>query len=394
MILKYPYPYRAWFTIANDPDNTLIRDWRELNSFIWDELELPLGNALFIKSFNNNLPDQVNLVDNPEISSQNHDIIHTWGDYMHSRNYGFDRLDAIEACEILEKNSIEPKVWIDHSKFIGNLLHSSNKGSIPNTQDGSGITYDNYVYTLDLIKKLGIRYVWDGEITDLIGQDRKVSAYEFFKLTCSSRYKAFIKIILHLIIKSKHLRIKLQLKIANNEQYFPYEFPDGNKLYCFTRYGTWKDSDIYGLGKIISPSKIDILVENNSTMVVYTHLGKRPASKKDMSFHIPNFTKDSLKYISRKFKEKVLMVSPLSIMLDYLILRNNIKLHPKKNTIEINPDGIRFKNIQQSDLNGKKFSFEHNNIFDLDNIKVVSNDKSLKFDSKTEKNGNIFSIIF
>ena len=41
MILKYPYPYRAWFTIANDPDNTLIRDWRELNSFIWDELELP-----------------------------------------------------------------------------------------------------------------------------------------------------------------------------------------------------------------------------------------------------------------------------------------------------------------------------------------------------------------
>ena len=84
MILKYPYPYRAWFTIANDPDNTLIRDWRELNSFIWDELELPLGNALFIKSFNNNLPDQVNLVDNPEISSQNHDIIHTWGDYMHS----------------------------------------------------------------------------------------------------------------------------------------------------------------------------------------------------------------------------------------------------------------------------------------------------------------------
>ena len=34
MILRYPYPYRAWMSIANDPDNTLAKDWEELDRFI------------------------------------------------------------------------------------------------------------------------------------------------------------------------------------------------------------------------------------------------------------------------------------------------------------------------------------------------------------------------
>tara|TARA_B100001939_G_C16889113_1_gene594508 strand:+ start:96 stop:1277 length:1182 start_codon:yes stop_codon:yes gene_type:complete len=393
MIQKYPYPYKAWFTIANDPDNTLIKDWRELNSFIWKDLKLPLANSLFLKSYNHNLPNQVNLNDYPEILSQKHDIIHTWGDYMHSRKNGFDRQDAVEACDMLLKHSINPRVWIDHSKFIGNLLHSSNKGSIPHTFDGSGIKYTNYVYSLDLIKKAGIRYIWDGKITNIVGQDRKISSYEYFKLECSSRFNTIIKTILNKIVKSKKLRKKLRINKPENKQYYTYLFPDGNKLYCFTRYGNWKDSDIYGLGNIISPKKIDELISNQSTMVVYTHLGKRPKSKKEKHFHIPEATKKSLKNVSEKFKSKQLMVSPLSIMLDYLVLRDNIKLFPKKNLIEFCSDGIRYNQIQQSDLNGKKFSF-NNNFFDLENIQVISNGKSLKFNIKIENENKIFSIIF
>ena len=70
MILKYPYPFKSWFTVANDPDNTSINDWEELNSFIWKELKLPLSNSLFVESHNENLPDQVNLFDNPKIAEQ------------------------------------------------------------------------------------------------------------------------------------------------------------------------------------------------------------------------------------------------------------------------------------------------------------------------------------
>tara|TARA_Y100000589_G_C27171465_1_gene636912 strand:- start:1327 stop:2517 length:1191 start_codon:yes stop_codon:yes gene_type:complete len=395
MILKYPYPNKAWFTIANDPDNTTIEDWHELNQFLWNLLALPISNSLFVKSLNYNLPNQVNLVDNPEILSQKHDMIHTWGDYMHSRKRGFDRQDAIEACQILEKKSIKPKVWIDHSQFIGNILHNDNKGSIPETSDASGIRYTNYAYTLDLVKKIGIRYIWDGEITDLIGQDRKVSNLTYFNKYSNSRTKTFIRLILSKIINSTKLRNLLRLNSPDNRQYSAFKFPDGNKLYRFKRYGTWKDADIYGLGEILAKSKIDLLIKNEGTMVAYTHLGKRPASKSNEPFHIPDKTKNSLKYIKEKYDEQVLMISPLSNMLDYLVLRDNIKLHPKINAIEFLPDGIRYTNIRQSDLTGKKFSFINSEKkFDPRKIKFFSDDLCLKFNIQIEKRDNVFSVIF
>ena len=55
MVLKYPYPYKSWITLANDPDNTLIKDWNELNDFIWKELNLPFSNSIFLDSLNVNL---------------------------------------------------------------------------------------------------------------------------------------------------------------------------------------------------------------------------------------------------------------------------------------------------------------------------------------------------
>lgn len=394
MILKYPYPYKSWFTIANDPDNTLINDWHELDTFIWNTLNLPISNSLFVKSFNHNLPSQVNLVDNPEILSQKHDIIHTWGDYMHSRNLGFDRKDAVEACEILKENGVHPKVWIDHSQFVGNLLHSSNKGSIPQTKDASGIVYKNYVYTLDLIKQIGIRYIWDGYITDVIGQDRGLKASRYFKNKTDSSLKAIVKTILSYVIPSKRLLNLIRLNIPNNQQYFPYEFPDGNKLYCFRRYGKWKDADIYGLGKIIASEKIDTLIRNESTMVVYTHLEKRPASENNESYHIPPETRASLQHIKNKYVEKELMVSPISELLDYLVIRDNITCDTKNNLIKLNSDNIRYQNIAQDDVSGKKFSFENKYNFNLENLKVIGDKDNLLFGLIIEKDPNIFTVKF
>ena len=121
-ILPYPYPYKAWLTMANDPDNTEMRDWEELHGFIWEELGLPFGDSLFIRSFNRNLPAQVNLQDHPKIAKAHlHDIIHTWGDYMHGRRRGFDREDALEAIDMLNEHGLQPRVWIDHASFMGLL---------------------------------------------------------------------------------------------------------------------------------------------------------------------------------------------------------------------------------------------------------------------------------
>jgi len=390
IILKYPFPYKAWFTIANDPDNTTVFNWKELDNFIWKELNLPLANSLFIKSFNHNLRDQVNLVDNPEITSQPHDIIHTWGDYLHSREKGFDRTDAKKGIEILQQHNINPKVWIDHGQSIGNLLHINNSGSTPTIKDQSGNTYKVFEYTLDLIEQIGIRYIWDGNITTAIGQDRPLATLSYFTEISSSKKVAMVKLVLKILFGKTIFKNKKQLKVPENNQYFPHTFHEGISMYCFTRYGTWKDADIYGLSNIISPDKIDSLISTGGTMIVYTHLGKRLADRINESFHIPEETKHALKYVAKQFEENFLMVSSVSELLDYLIIRDKIKVSEDKNAIYFNSDSIRFKNLNSEDLHGKKFSF---NIakFDQDSLTVSIDGKNIDFTIIKESN-KIFSV--
>lgn len=384
MILKYPYPYQGWFTIANDPDNTLIKDWRELNDFIWKELGLPLSNSLFVESFNKNLPDQVSLRGYPEIVDQPHDIIHTWGDYMHGREKSFDREDAIRAAEILRKYMLTPKVWIDHSRFVGNLIHNSTLGSIPSTKDASGITYKNYNYTLDLIQRIGIRYVWNGKVTSLIGQDKHYNRYHYRRVCGDNILSAAMKSLLSLLIHSKMILNYFSAEYDYNNQYKPVSFPDGRNFYSFTRYGTWKDADIYGLGRLLQKKNIDLLLRRKGTMAVYTHLGKRPHDKMHLEYHIPNKTKEALRYISQLYDEKRLMVSSLSNMLDYLVIRDNIVLSPMENKIEFRSDGIRFESLSLSILKKHKFSFSFARKFDISKLRVFLNQEDLKFNIEVE----------
>ncbi len=392
--IRYPYPYKAWLTIANDPDNTLIKDWHELNSFIWKELQLPLANTLFVKSFNANLPEQVNLVDHPEIATQPHDTIHTWGDYMHARKEGFDRQDAEEAIEILKKYGIAPKVWIDHAQFAGNLLHSNNLGSVPETKDTSGHKYVNYQYTLDLIRKLGITYVWDGGLTDIVAQDRPLSPINYFREISTSGLKMILKCLMYYGIPLTAIRTRLKLIPPENRQYFVKEFPDKSRLYCFRRYGQWPLADIYGLGEVIGKKRIDSLIEMGGTMVAYTHLGKRPIDKMDETFHIPPQTRESLTYVKERYDSRELMLSSVSEMLDYLVLRDHIRFDQATQTLHFEADGIRYEDVTQSDLVGKVFSFSIEGQEDIQNLKVQSQWGSLQHSVEVQEEGKVASVKF
>ena len=312
---------------------------------------------------------------------------------MHGRSKGFDREDAERAIEILKEHKIHPKVWIDHSSFPGNLMHNAKSGAIPETKDASGIRYQNFMYTLDLIKQIGINYIWDGTITGIVGQDRTFNSFEYFKNETGSYVKAIIKFTLFKSIRSQSLLKKLSITHPYNKQYFLHEFPDGNKFYCFNRYGNWLDADIYGLGKIISPKNIDLLLKEKGTMVAYTHLGKRPFSKGNETQHIPKKTKEALRYIQTKFHQKELMISPISEMLDYLVLRDNVKINLQANEIDFKPDGHRFYSISQKDLCNKTFSFQLGKM-NVKDLKVISNNTILEFETRVEKDSEIYSITF
>ena len=358
-ILAIPPPYRAWITISNDPDNTVISNWNELHRYIWGELMLPFGDALFVRSFNCNLPGQVNLHDHPEIAQAHcHDTLHAWGDYVHARKRGFDREDALEAVSLLKSHALRPCVWVDHSTHPQNMLHNSTDGSTPGRSDGSGAVYTNFSYTLDVAAELGIRYVWDGRLTSVLGQDTPVSPGEWYAHKASSRLQAAFLRVWHRLSVAGIVRWGRSLVTYDpsvNRQYFRHKFADGQTLYCFRRYGTWDDADIDGLAKLISPENIEKLISRQATCIVYTHLGKRKAARNKDKDHIPPDTRAALANLRRKYDERVLKLSSISALLDYLVIRDTIAISPEGDWIDFRPDGIRFAQLAPADLAGREF---------------------------------------
>ncbi len=395
-VLPYPFPYKAWLTISNDPDNTLSKDWKELHRTIWKELKLPFSDSLFVDSYNKNIPEQVNLKRNPEIVDKHYiDTIHTWGDYMHAGKIGFERENALEAIEELKKHNINPLVWVDHANFEGNLLHNYNAGGNPNFIDAAGHVYKNYVYTLDLIKKIGVKYIWDGKITDFLGQDRVLSPNEYYLQYSSSIFKAWFKIILNFLYKGfDNLTRPGFLNYAdfkNNNQYKKHTFDDGNTFYIFKRFGTWVDADIDGLGKLISKKNIDTLIKVGGTCIVYTHLGKRKANRLEDKVHIPIFTLNALINLKHRFEQKELMLSSVSSLLKYLIIRDNIEI--EGTLIFFKADNIAYKKINNHLLKGLLFSFETQAKIDLERLLVESDEGKLAY-NLIKNSDRVFTLEF
>ncbi|MCW3125176.1 MAG: hypothetical protein JWO03_834, partial [Bacteroidetes bacterium] len=349
--MAMPYPYMAWLCMSNDPDNTTTDNWTELHEYIWKELELPFGDALFLRSFNQNLPGQVNLADQPHIlKAHAHDSLHFWGDYQHARQRAFDRQDAEDAERALAENNFTPRVWVDHSNNRANFIHSANEGTIPAFKDSSGVEYKNFNYSLDIAERVGIKYVWNGTITPYISQDTDLPYASYLKDMGMSRSKRLIYPLLNTAAGNSRLGQFLPSITNDNKQVWSHLFPDGRKLYCFIRYGTWEDADIDGLANIISPSNISKLLERGGTCIAYTHLGKRKPSRANDKQHIPETTRAALKNLKAQYEGKSLMLSSISTMLDYLVIRDNIVIDDTSGTINFKPDGIRFKKLTPEDL--------------------------------------------
>lgn len=386
-ILKYPHPYKAWLSISNDPDNTTYNNWKELNEFIWELLELPFGDAFFIENNNFNLPDQVCLKKNPEIIRKHfHDSMHFWGDYQHSRNKNFDREDAINCIKFLKENNINPTVWVDHSFHIANIIHANGIGAKKQLIDASGIEYNNFQYTLDLVIEAGIKYIWGGNISKVIGQDRKIYYSEFLK---SKKINVFKRFIYSLLKPFNFFKTIIPEDIFKNKQLWINEFPDENKIYCFERHGTWEDANIDGLAKVISTQNINELIKNTGTSIIYTHLGKRKKERIKDKNHIPEETKNALIYLKDQYDKKELNLSPISTMLDYLIVRDNVTIDNKNKIVNFSSDGIRFKKLVYEDLAQHAFSFFSKNI---NAWKIVLNGEKTNYTITTSN--NIHTITF
>lgn len=354
-----PYPYKAWLALSSDPDNTLWPDWQELDRVIWQELGLPFADSFFIRSYNQHIKGQVDLHDHPEIlAAHPHDTMHTWGDFMFGREKSFDRSDAEAHFAQLQRLGIAPRVWVDHSMFIGNLLHMHPYGSTPEFTDASGHRYSNPLYSLDLAHAAGVRYVWDGTITPVVGQDRPISLWRRHRQRGASGKAALGNYLKHVTGERLGVGRSFRDQFPSNDAYSVRKFADGRSLYVFSRYGHWAKADIDGLGDLLAPERMSELIGNGGTCIAYTHLGKRPVERMNATTHIPANTLAALRGVKKHFEQRELMVSSVSDLLDQLVLRDHIAVDVPKNQVTFKADSIAFTTVDAKALNGRSFSFK------------------------------------
>ncbi len=391
-LLKYPYPYKAWFTLSNDPDHTTLERWNKLHQLIWSKLELPFSDSLFVKSYNDYVPNQINLFEHRQlIMRHSYDTIHTWGDYVYSKDKVFTRKDAVEAVEIINEFNIKPIIWVDHSSFTGNFIKNSNWGTKTYHIDAAGHKYKNFVYTLDLAYDLGIRYVWDGYLVQKLNQQpnvfRKKNAHKVISDFFYKHLKGFLSRIFKVNITRDENAVlkKYGLKII--------DFDDGKRMYSFRRCGTWNEAHIDGIPKIVNEISLNKLVKNGGVCFLYTHLGKKMADANNDE-HITKETIDSFSLLKKYYEDKLINMSSFSKLLDYIILKEYLSINNDRNELKFLPDGIRYANLKSSDLKGHCFSFMVNKRFDTDNLKIyVGSDLSNNHKIVREKS-DIFTVYF
>ena len=356
-LLPFPPPFRAWLALSNDPDNTTAAAWQELHDLIWEELELPFADSIFLRSVNDSLPDQISAESHPHLlDAHPFDTLHTWGDYILSQSEAFHRGRAREAVEALSGMGVEPRVWVDHSFFEGNLLGPARLGSRPSIDDASGHSYENTLYTLDLARQAGVRYVWDQSVSTAFARPgRETPRHEFYAWKTGSELKGRAHSALHAVAAPLWRWVEAErfdYVAARNRVYYPWTFEDGQTFYCFPRYGTWPQADIRGFGELLEERQLRRMVEAGAACIVYTHLGKRHAEQSGAQ-HVPESTRASLRALRDRYAAQEIMVSSTSRLLDYCVLRDHARVEGTR--VDFVADGVRWQSLAEDDLSGFRF---------------------------------------
>jgi hypothetical protein len=353
-LLALPPPYRCWVAISNDPDATTMREWEAVHRLVWEELALPIADSVFLFNHSARYPDQVCVERHPEIlAAHPHDTLHTWGDFCETTTHVFTRDDAVRGLALLREHGLAPRVWVDHANFAGNLLHNAVYAAAPTFSDASGHESANLVYTLDLIAEAGVRYVWDGTLTRVVGQDRPLGRREWYARTKGDALLWAAADVLGRPLWRRVAAQKFDYDPAGNRPWRTHRFPDGRSLYAFRRYGRWALAEIDGLGSLLAPEAVDELSRVSGTMIAYTHLGKRPADRASDPHHVPPRTADALRDLARRHREGEVMVSSVSRLLDYLVLRDHAVVADGR--LDLRPDGLRFTEVGPAALAGLEF---------------------------------------
>lgn len=317
----FPYPFKAMLAVCSDLDETpdettFLETIRFLNSVSRTSfgrgVGLEVGNTIYFDMPPGHFSywsasDKGREILRALIRSGHIDCLHSFGDLATTRSH------AERALEELDRHGCHLSVWVDHA------VSPTNFG--PDIMRGSGDVPASPAYHADLTLAYGIRYVWMGRVTSVIGQDisRRLGGIFAISHPLSSAVTLSKEAAKGLIGRAvggryaMHKRNEILRRVTLRDGTPCLEF-----LRCNPHWGGVSSCDTAdGLGQVLTPRFLDLLEERGGMCILYTHLGKflgRPAAFSEAAVN-------ALEMLAERGRSGRILVTTTKRLLDYALAR-------------------------------------------------------------------------
>lgn len=337
---RFPYPYRAMLAICSDLDGipdgfTYFSMIKYLNT---DEetafgkgIGLEVGNTIYFcvspQQFSYNGTNDLGRENIRRLIRSGHiDCLHSFGTRITTRVEASDLLGELagEKCYL--------KVWVDHATAPTNYGSDITKGN--------GDVVGESAYHADLTTAYGIKYIWRGRVTSVIGQNvkRKLFGIGHWQHPIQSGITLAKEVLKGVSLSPRYEMnrqntIMREIKLRNGQP--AIEFIRSNPHWRGITYG----ATVEGLKDVLSARTLERLIERGGVSILYTHLGiardrYRPFGQEE---------KDALSILASLAKEKKILVTTTRKLLDYCFGTSHIEVSSNMskglNTINIDTKG-------------------------------------------------------
>jgi hypothetical protein len=311
-------PYQAMLAICSDLDLTPDAEtYFELMRFLNTTEEtsmgpgvgLEVGNTIYFDMPQGHFSYWNTSQDNRAkiralIKSGHIDCLHSYGDLASTR------AQAARALEELERHGCRLRVWIDHSKAPTNF------GA--DIMRGHGDELGHAAYHADLTIAHGVEYVWRGRVTSVIGQNRPASLRGIADPTqpSASAKTIFKEALKQVLARCGSRKYRLH---ARNRLMQPVRLRDNRgEVYEFMRCnphcnGVSSCDTGWGIPRVLTGKFLDRLLARRATCILYTHLGKLGAGKRQ--FDKP--TVECFRHLGDYYRSGKILVTTTSRLLDH-----------------------------------------------------------------------------
>jgi len=274
----FPFPYKAMMTICSDLDKTPDSTrYFEIARFLNTDAEtsagkgvgLEVGNTIYFNMPNDqfaywNTDDAGREMVRNLIRSGHIDCFHSFGDLAKNRDY------AERALEELEKHGCRIECWVDHAAAPTNFG--------PDIMQGTGDIRGAPAYHADLTYEYGVRFVWLGRVTSIIGQNRSRSLRSLFSIgnPIASARTVAVEAAKGAFAKMGDVKYAMH---GRNDVLRPVTLRDGHRVFEFMRCnpywaGVSQGETANALGDVMTSAFLERLVQRQGVCILYTHLGK------------------------------------------------------------------------------------------------------------------------